>query len=212
MRETGSTCPFGYFHEFCSIFWFKFWKFPGEEALKRTNILAHWGRFSYSLWYFGHAIVRCCLMSNRSDLTNEWLVFTHVVGVHVSRSHLFCSSTTPTPLQQCERLLASFFLLLCGLDSLSRRAVTSRYHSNKLQDGTISLAPHPPVIKGVEVHEGEKKQRNFFNMNFLAPTQNLHFGAQKGVYVPQLLGKDANKDPHKLCSWGFSSAPVHPLK
>ena len=43
--------------------------------------------------------------------------------------------------------------------------------------------------------KGPKKHINFFNINFLAPTQNTHFGPQKKAYVPHFLGKDAKKGP-----------------
>ena len=42
-----------------------------------------------------------------------------------------------------------------------------------------------------------KKHINFLNINFLAPTQNPHFGPpEKKVHVPHVLGKKA-KEAHK---------------
>ena len=45
---------------------------------------------------------------------------------------------------------------------------------------------------------GPKKHINFFNINFLAPTQNTPFGVprKKKVYVPHFLGKDAKQCSH----------------
>ena len=44
--------------------------------------------------------------------------------------------------------------------------------------------------------KGRKKHINFFNINFLAPTQNPPiWGPQKKVDVPHFLGKSVKKGP-----------------
>ena len=51
----------------------------------------------------------------------------------------------------------------------------------------------------LSANKGQKKHINFFNINFLSPTQNAPFWApRKKVYVPLFLGKNAKKeDPQK---------------
>ena len=51
-----------------------------------------------------------------------------------------------------------------------------------------------PVFPGF-LRDG-KKHINFFNISFLAPTQNPpNFGPPERVHVPHFLGKDAKKEP-----------------
>ena len=58
--------------------------------------------------------------------------------------------------------------------------------------------------------KGWKKHINFFNINFLDPTQTPILGLRKKVYVSHFLGKNAKRDPHKLFRvdfWGQKRGP-----
>ena len=56
---------------------------------------------------------------------------------------------------------------------------------------------------------GQKKHINFFNINFLDPTQNTSFWAQRKVYMPHFLGKDEKEGPHKLFRENFWAQTGH---
>ena len=54
----------------------------------------------------------------------------------------------------------------------------------------------PKLRHGTSSPRGPKKQISFFNINFLAPTQNTPFwGPQNKVDVPHFLGEETKKGP-----------------
>ena len=71
-------------------------------------------------------------------------------------------------------------------------------HQSIAQKGVCTIDARNLQLEMAQI-KGRKKHINFFNINFLRPTQNPPvWGPEEKVYMPHFLGRNTKRHPHKL--------------